>query len=137
MAQIFLETRWSSASMESLIDLLACLEQKLWPENPVVLKISKTAEKALVSHWQHFAREKLPRAIDRELFATLEKDSWNLVVCTKKNFWGLDWEFSVGVVRKRVSFVIFWIFFHDVIIRTMSRNSGSKFGWILGRNMKL
>jgi len=32
--------------MEALIDLLACLEQKLWPKNPVVLKISKTAEKA-------------------------------------------------------------------------------------------
>jgi len=33
-------------SIEPLIDLLACLEQKLWPKNPVVLKVPKTAEKA-------------------------------------------------------------------------------------------
>jgi len=45
--------------------------------------------------------------------------------------------FLVGVVRKRVGFAIFWLFFYDVITRKMSRNSGSKFGWILGWNMKL
>jgi len=43
----------------------------------------------------------------------------------------------VGVVRKRVGFAIFWLFLYDVITQTMSRNSGSKFGWILGWNMKL
>jgi len=34
-------------------------------------------------------------------------------------------------------FFYFWLFFYDVINRTMSRNSGSKFGWIVGWNMKL
>jgi len=43
----------------------------------------------------------------------------------------------VGVVRKRVDFAIFWLFYYDVITRTMSRNSGSKFGCFLGWNMKL
>jgi len=43
----------------------------------------------------------------------------------------------VGVVTKRVGFAIFWLFFYDVITWTMSGNSGSKFGWILGWNMKL
>jgi len=43
----------------------------------------------------------------------------------------------VGVVRKRVGFAIFWLFFYDVITRTMNRNSDSKFGWILVWNMKL
>jgi len=43
----------------------------------------------------------------------------------------------VGVVRKRVGFAIFWLVLYYVIIRIMSRNSGSKFGWILGWNMKL
>ena len=49
MAQTFLETRRPSASLEPLIDLLACLEPKLWPKNPVV---HKTAEKAWVSLWR-------------------------------------------------------------------------------------
>jgi len=43
----------------------------------------------------------------------------------------------VGVVRKRVGFAIFWLFFYNVITRKMSRNSGLKFGWILGGNIKL
>jgi len=74
-----LETKQSSASIKPFIDILACVEQKLWPKNPVVLKFPKTAEKARVSHWRHFARDKLPRAIDRQLFSTHEKDSWSLV----------------------------------------------------------
>jgi len=41
----------------------------------------------------------------------------------------------VGVVRKRVGFA-FFLFFYDVITRTMSQNCGSKFG-IFGRNMRL
>jgi len=39
LAQIFLETRQSSASIEPFIDLLACLEQTLWPKNPAVVKV--------------------------------------------------------------------------------------------------
>jgi len=43
----------------------------------------------------------------------------------------------MGVVRKRVGFAIFWLFFYDVITRTMNRNSGWKFGWILRWHNKL
>jgi len=32
--------------------------------------------------------------------------------------------FSVGVVRKRVGFAFFRLFFYDVITPTMSQNSG-------------
>jgi len=45
--------------------------------------------------------------------------------------------FSVGVVRKWVGFAFLWLFYYDVIPRTMGRNCGSKFGFILGWNMKL
>jgi len=40
----------------------------------------------------------------------------------------------VGVVRVRVGFAFFWLFFYDVITQTMSRNCGSKFGLIPGWN---
>jgi len=30
--KLVLETRWSLASIEPLLDLLACLEPKLWPK---------------------------------------------------------------------------------------------------------
>jgi len=42
-------------------------------QKPRCTQNSKTAEKAWVSHWRHFARQKLPHAIDRELLAALEK----------------------------------------------------------------
>jgi len=50
--KICLETRWSAASIEPLIDLLACLEPKLWPKNPSLPQNQKIAEKASVSHWR-------------------------------------------------------------------------------------
>ena len=43
--KIFLETRESSASVETLIDLLACLEPELWAQNPIVSQNKKIAEK--------------------------------------------------------------------------------------------
>jgi len=43
----------------------------------------------------------------------------------------------VGSVRKRVGSAIFWLFYYDVIARTKGQNCGSKFGCILGWNMKL
>jgi len=81
--------------------------------------------------------DNLPREHDRELFES-SKDAWSLAVCTeKKNLWDLGLGFSVGVVRKSGGFAFFWLFFHDVITRTMSQKCGSKFGCILGWNMKL
>jgi len=47
MAQIFLETRRSAASIEPLINLLTCLELKLWPKNPTLPQNQKIAENAL------------------------------------------------------------------------------------------
>jgi len=44
-------------------------------QKPVVLKIKKLQKKHASPTDGIFAREKLPRAIDRELIATLEKDS--------------------------------------------------------------
>jgi len=39
--KLFLETTWSSASIDPLIDLLACLEPTLWPKNHFATKIRK------------------------------------------------------------------------------------------------
>jgi len=82
------------------------------------------------------ASDTSPREHARELFEP-SKDSWSVLVCTEKNFWDLGLGFSVGVVRKRVDFAFYWLFFYDVITRTMSQNGGSKFGCILDWNMKL
>jgi len=41
------ETKRSNASIEPLIDLVACLEPKLWPKNPIVTQNQKIAENAL------------------------------------------------------------------------------------------
>jgi len=35
------------------------------------------------------------------------------------------------------SFGSFWLFHYDAITSTKGQNFGSKFGWILGWNMKL
>jgi len=43
----------------------------------------------------------------------------------------------VGGVRKRVVLAIFGLFHYDVITSTKGQNFGSKFGCILGCNMKL
>jgi len=91
------ETRWSSASIESLIDLLACLEPKLWPKNPILLQNQKIAEKARVFHWRlaRIAITRRENMIERELFKP-SKDSWSLVVCTETKLfeiwiWGFRW----------------------------------------------
>ena len=42
-----LETRQSATSINPLIDLLACLELKLWPKNPILPQNQKIAENAL------------------------------------------------------------------------------------------
>jgi len=47
--KLILETKWSPASIKSLIDLLACLERKLWPKNPI---LPPKSENAWVAHWR-------------------------------------------------------------------------------------
>jgi len=124
MAQT-LETRRSSASLELLIDLLACREPKLLPKKP------RCAQNCRKSMSLPFAagtiRDNSPLLHAKELCEP-SKDSWSLPVALKKNFWDLGLGFSVGVVRMREGFAFFWLFFYDVIARTMSRNCGSKFG---------
>ena len=88
MAQTFLETRWS-ASIEPLIDLLACLEQKLWPKNPVVLKIPnrncllecvfQTTVFVLKSHLRYFSCSRLllrTRTIPKNIVFTMDVREW-------------------------------------------------------------
>jgi len=78
------------------------------------------------------ARYNSPLQNDRELFES-SKDSCRLLVCTeKKNFRDLGLEFLLGIVEMREGFAFCWSVFYDVITRTMSRNSGSNFGCILG-----
>ena len=49
--KLFLGTTQSLASIEPLLDLLACLEPKLWPKNSILPQNQKIAENAWVSHW--------------------------------------------------------------------------------------
>jgi len=58
-----------------LNDLLACLEQNYGPKTPLYSKFQELQKKHESPTDGIFAREKLPRTIDRELFATLENDS--------------------------------------------------------------
>jgi len=83
------------------------------------------------------ARDNSAREDASELYEP-SKDSWSLLVCTeKKNILDLGLGFSVGGVRKRVVLTFFWLFHYDVIASTKGQIFGSKFGWILGWNMKL
>jgi len=50
--KLVLETKQLSASIEPLLDLLACLEPKLWLKNPISPQNQKIAENAWVSHWR-------------------------------------------------------------------------------------
>jgi len=47
LAQAFLETRLSSQSLESLIDFLAYLRQKLWLKNSAFDKNQEVSQKVL------------------------------------------------------------------------------------------
>jgi len=83
------------------------------------------------------ARDNYPLKDANELYEP-SKDSWSLLVCTeKKNILDLGPGFSVGGVRKRVVLAYFWLFHYDVITSTKGQNFGSKFGCILGWDMKL
>ena len=50
--KLFVKTGLSSASSEPFIDLLACLEPKLWLKHPILPPNQNIAEKAWVSHWR-------------------------------------------------------------------------------------
>ena len=106
--KLFLETRRSATSIELLIDLLACLELKLWPQNPILIYencrkciesptgVNSICDNSMLEHAS-------------ELFEA-SNDSWSLLVCTAKKTWYLGSGFSVGGVRKRAFFknVLLW-----------------------------
>ena len=66
-ANIVLETRRSSASIEPLNDLLACLEPELWPNKLIVPQNQKHAEKACLQLAACADSEDSPGEHDREL----------------------------------------------------------------------
>ena len=125
---IFLETRWSSVYIEPLIDLLACLEPKLWPQKHFTPN-SENCRKSMSLPLAACAdSDNSPREHDRELFEP-SRDSWSLAVCTEKKLevwvWGFRW------VSSRLVFLL-W--------RHRPDNKPKlclKFGWILGSNMNL
>jgi len=101
---IFLETRWSSVYIEPLINLLACLEPKLWPQKHFTPN-SENCRKSMSLPLAACAdSDNSPREHDRELFEP-SRDSWGLAVCTEKKPWGLGLGFSVGVVKVGFSFM--------------------------------
>ena len=105
-----LETTWSPASIEPLLELLACLEPKLWPKKNILPPKSENCRKrieSLTGVISIFHTSPLEHA--SELFEP-SKDSWSLVVCTDKKTWDLGSGFSVGVVRKGVGFAFFSCF---------------------------
>ena len=97
----FVKTRRFTPSHEPLIDLLACLELKLWHKNPLCAKLQKKH----VFHWRPvrlaITCDNMTREYAGELFKP-SKDSWSLLVCTEKKIfeiwvWGcrrlsLEWK---------------------------------------------
>ena len=65
----------------ALIDLLTCLEPKLWPKNTVVHKNTKNCMSLPLA--AGVARDNSPREYAREVFEP-SKDSWSVPVCTEK-----------------------------------------------------
>ena len=107
LAQILLEIRRSSTSLEPFIDLLAYLEPELLPKKNILDKNQKVRKKAWVSHWR-LARP----AITRETFMlesySNPQDSWSLVHCTEKeHFWDSDLGFLVDIVMIGEFFLFF------------------------------
>jgi len=105
--KLFVETKRSNASIEPLIDLVACLEPKLWPKNPIVTQNQKIAECIESPNGGISNSDNSPLEHARELFET-SKDSWSLVVCTEKKtmrFWvrGFQWV----SLERRVAFAFF------------------------------
>ena len=105
--KLFLETTQSPASIEPLLNLLACLEPKLWPKNPI---LPPKSENAWVSHWRlAITSDNSPTEDASELYEP-SKDSWSLLVYTYKKMLDLDSGFSMGGVRKRVVLAFFGCF---------------------------
>jgi len=109
--KLFLETTRSPASIEPLLDLLACLEPTLWPKNPILPPKSENCRKCMSFPLAAtVARDNSALEDASELYEP-SKDSWSLLVCTeKKNILYLGSGFSVGGVRKRVVLTFFYCF---------------------------
>ena len=93
--KLWLETKRSSASLEHLIDLLACLQPELSQKPHCAQKSKKCRKSVSLPLTACVAGDNSPDANAREVFKS-SKDSWNLVVCTeKKTFeiwvWGFGW----------------------------------------------
>ena len=103
--KLFVKTGWSPALIEPLLDLLACLEPKLWPKNPILPPKSENCRKCMsLPLASTVARDNSALEDASELYES-SKDSWSLLVCTeKKTILDLGSGFSVGGVRKRVVF---------------------------------
>ena len=129
-----IETEWSSAPIEPLIDLVTWLEPKLWSKNSILNQNQKIAEKAWVSYWRR-ARIVITRR--KNMIESYSNPREVLWFALKKKLMRFGFGFSVGVVRVREGFALFWLLFHDVITLTMSQNCGSKFDCILGCNINL
>ena len=135
--KLYSETTRSPVSIEPLLDLLACLKPKLWPKNPILPPNSEKSENAWVSHWRlTITSDNSPPKDASELYEPL-KDSWSLLVCTKKKHFRFGFGVFGGWGLKKGSLDFLKLFLYDVIASTKGQNFGSKFGWILGWNMKL
>ena len=110
---------------------------KLWPKKHIFSPNSGKSENAWVSHWRLVITcHNSPPEDASELYEPL-KDSWSLLIGTEnKNILDLGSGFSVGGLRKRGVLAFFCLFHYDVITSTKGQNFGSKFGCILGWNMK-
>jgi len=82
--KLFVETRWSPTWIEPLLDLLACLEPKLWPKKNILPPKSENCRKCMsLPLASTVARDNSALEDARELYEP-SKDSWNLLVCTEK-----------------------------------------------------
>ena len=107
--KLVLETRHFSASIDPLLDLLACLEPKLWPKNPILPQKSKNAWASHSRlHLLAITRENAPLYGDNELYEA-SKDSWSLLVCTKKKHFRFWFGVFGGWGLKKGSFDFFFI----------------------------
>ena len=94
--KLLLETRRSAASIESLIDILACLQPKLWPKKNILPHNQKIAENALSLTLATGAMVITRRYNMIASWFEPSKHLWSLVVCTEKktfeiSVWGFRW----------------------------------------------
>jgi len=134
--KILLETRRSSTSLVPPTDLPARLEPDLWSKSPVLHKNPKTAVKAWVSHWRLAQSAIICRENILASYSNPRKTREALQFALKKKLLRFGFGVFGGCRQGWGMFYYFWLLFYDVITRTMSRNCGSKFGCILGCDMR-